>query len=112
MLALEALLGAGFDRGTGCGQFLQPHLAPLQLLRNGHPIGDVGLIRRLGFYQQIGHFLLELGFDPAGVLVAQRAVAAGVGVDLGAVQRHRTHLQHADLTRQQQHLDEQRLDLL
>ena len=37
---------------------------------------------------------------------------AGIGVDLGAVQRHRAHLEHAHLAGQQKHLDEQRLDLL
>ena len=36
---------------------------------------------------------------------------AGVGVDLRAVQRDRAHLQNAHLARQQQDLNEQRLDL-
>ena len=36
---------------------------------------------------------------------------AGVGVDLRAVERNRAHLQHAHLARQQQNLNEQRLDL-
>ena len=54
---------------------------------------------------------LQLRFDLARMLVRQRAVPAGVGVDLRAVQRHRAHLQHAHLARQQQHLNEQRLDL-
>ena len=35
---------------------------------------------------------LELGFDLARVLVRQCAVAAGVGVDLGAVERDGAHL--------------------
>ncbi len=63
----------------------------------------------------------------SNMLVGQRAVTAGVGVDLGAVQRHRPHLRHPrlaippsyawrnlgpafDLPRQLQHLDKQRLD--
>jgi hypothetical protein len=33
-------------------------------------------------------------------------------VDLGPIQCHRAHLQHPNLTCQQQHFDEQRLDLL
>jgi len=37
---------------------------------------------------------------------------AGVGVDLRAVERNRSHFQHAHLARQQQHLNEQRFDLL
>ncbi len=39
-------------------------------------------------------------------------MAAGVGVDLGPIQCHRAHRENAHLARQQQHLDEQRLDLL
>ena len=46
------------------------------------------------------------------MLIGQRAVAAGIGVDLGAVERHRAHLEHAHLARHRQHLDEQSLDLL
>src|SRR5258707_8546660 len=44
--------------------------------------------------------------DLAGVLVRQRAVPAGVGVDLGAVQRNGAHLEHPHLARQLQHLHE------
>src|SRR5436853_6858688 len=40
------------------------------------------------------------------------AVAAGGGVDLGAVERDRAQLQHAHLTGELQDLDEQRLDRL
>jgi len=39
-------------------------------------------------------------------------VPAGIGVDLGPVKRHCAHLQHAHLTRQQQHLHKQAFDLL
>jgi len=46
------------------------------------------------------------------MLVGQRAVPAGIGVDLGAVECHRAHLEHAHLARYLQHLDEQTLDLL
>jgi hypothetical protein len=45
------------------------------------------LIRRLNFCHQFGHFGLQLGLDLAGMLIGQRAVAAGIGVDLGAIQR-------------------------
>ena len=55
----------------------------------------------------------ELRLDLAGVFMRrQRAVPAGVGVNLRAVQRHRPHLQNAHLPRQQQHLNEQSFDLL
>jgi hypothetical protein len=39
-------------------------------------------------------------------------VTAGIGVQLGAIQRHRAQLQHAHLAGHRQHLYEQRLDLL
>jgi hypothetical protein len=38
-------------------------------------------------------------------------VPAGIGVDLGAVQSHRAHLEQAHLARQLQHLDKQLRDL-
>ena len=50
--------------------------------------------------------------DLARVLIGQRAVAAGIGVDLRAIQPDRAQLEHAHLARQQQHLHEQRFDLL
>jgi hypothetical protein len=43
------------------------------------------------------------------MLIGQRAVAAGIGVDLVP---SRAHLEHAHLARHRQHLDEQSLDLL
>ena len=46
------------------------------------------------------------------MLIRQRAMAAGVGVDLGAVERDRAQLQHAHLTGELQDLDEQGLDRL
>ena len=41
----------------------------------------------------------------------QRAVTAGVGVDLGAIERHGAELQHPHLAGHAEHLHEQRLDL-
>jgi hypothetical protein len=46
------------------------------------------------------------------MLVGKRAVPAGAGVDLRAVQPDRAHLQNANLARQLKNLDEQLLDLL
>ncbi len=46
------------------------------------------------------------------MLIRQRTVAAGVGVDLGPIQRHRAQFQHAHLTGQFQNLDKQRFDFL
>ena len=90
----------------------QALLAPRQFVGDRHAVGNVRLVRRLGLGHQIGHLGLQLRLDLARMLIGQRAVPAGVGVDLRAVERHRAHLQHAHLARQQQHLNEQRLDLL
>ena len=94
LLPLEPLLGTRLDRRTGCCQLLQSLLAPCQFLRERHAVGNIRLIRRLGLRQQVRHLGLQLRLDLARVLIGQRAVAAGIGVDLGAVQRHRAHLQH------------------
>ena len=89
----------------------QPLFPPLQFLRDRKTIGNVGLIGRFGLRHQFGHLGLQLLFDLAGVLVRQRAVPAGIGVDLGPVQRNRAQLQNPHLARQSQHLHEQALDL-
>ena len=70
------------------------------------------LVRRLGLGHQLGHFGLQLRLDLARMLVRQRAMTTGVGVDLRAIQRHRAHLQDAHFPRHAQNLDEQSLDLL
>ena len=67
------------------------------------PLGNIRLIGGLG---------LQLRFDLARMLIRQRAVLAGVGVDLRPVQAYRPQLQKAHLGRQKQNLDEQPLDLL
>ena len=82
-----------------------------QFLGDRQAVGEVRPVRRLGLGQQVGHFL-QLRLDPARTLVGQCTVPAGIGVDLGAVERHRAHLEHAHLARHRQHLDEQPLDLL
>ena len=89
LLALEAFLGARLDLRARLGQLRQPLLAPRQLVGNRHAVRQVGLIRSLGLGHQLGHLGLQLRLDPAGMLIGQRAVAAGVGVDLRAIQRHR-----------------------
>jgi hypothetical protein len=74
-------------------------------------IRQVDPIRSFGRGQQLGHLGPQLRLDLARMRKGQRAVAARIGMDLGAIQRHRPHLQHAHLARQQQHLHKQRLDL-
>src|SRR3954470_11701335 len=90
----------------------QALLAPGQFVWDRHPVRHIRLIRRLRLGHQLRNFSLQLGFDPARMLIRQRAVAAGVGVDLGAVERDGAQLQHADLTGELQYLHEQGLDLL
>jgi hypothetical protein len=94
------------------GDLHQALLAPCQLVRDRQAVRHIILIGRVGLGHQRSHLGLQLRFNLARVLVRQRAVAAGVGVDLGAVERDRAHLQHAHLARQQQHLHEQCLDRL
>jgi hypothetical protein len=103
LLALKAFPSARFDPGSGLGELCQTLLAARQFLRDRQAVWEV---------RPVGHFGLQWRRDPAGMLIAQRAVAAGVGVDLGAIQRHRAHPQQTHLARQFQHLDEQPLDLL
>ena len=110
-LARMTLLGARLDLGARFGHLAQALLAPRQFVGDRHAIGNVGRVRRLGFGHQIGDFGLQLRLDLARMLIGKRAVPAGVGVDLRAVETNRAHLQHAHLARQQQNLNEQRLDL-
>src|SRR4051812_39082260 len=112
LLTVEAFLGPRLDLGSGLGEFRQALLAPRQFIGDRQAIGNVRLIGRLGLGQQVGHLGLQLRLDPAGMLIRQCAVAAGIGVNLGAVERHRAHLEHAHRARHRQHLDEQTLDLL
>ena len=111
-LALIALLGPRLDLLARLRDLPQALLAPRQLFGDRQAVGNVRRIGRLRLGHQIGHLGLQLRFDLARVLIGKSAVPAGVGVDLRAVQRHRAHLQHAHLARQQEHLNEQRLDLL
>ena len=110
-LALITLLGARFDLRARLRDFTQALFAPRQFFGDRHAVGNIRRIRRLGFGHQIGHFGLQLRFDLARVFIRKRAVPAGVGVYLRAVQRERAHLQNAHLARQKQHLNEQRLNL-
>ena len=89
------------DLRARLSDFPQALLAPRQFFGDRHPVGNVRGVRRLGFGQQCSHFGLQLRFDPAGVLIGKRAMPAGVGVDLRAVQRDRAHhLQNAHLAPQ------------
>jgi len=111
-LARVALPGARLDLRLRLGDLAQTLLAPRQFVGDRHAVGNIRLVRRLGLGHEIGDLGLQLLRDPARILVGKRAVPAGVGVDLRAVQPDRAHLQNAHLARQLKDLDEQLLDLL
>ena len=111
-LLLEAFLGAGFKLGAGLGKLGQTLLTARQFLRNRHAVHHISLIGGFRPCQQFGHFGLQLAFDLGGMFIGQRAVPAGIGVDLGAIQRHRAKLEQAHLAGQFQHPHEQRFDVL
>ena len=109
MLPFETLFGARLDLRASLGDFLQALLAPRQLVRDRHPVRQVSFIGGFGLRHQFRNLGLQLRLDLARVLIGQRAVLAGVGVDLRAVQRDRAQFEHAHLARQKQNLHEQRL---
>ena len=59
-----------------------------------HAVRDVHLVRRFCLGHEIGHFGLQLGRQLARMVIGQRAVPAGIGVDLGPVEPDRAQLQH------------------
>jgi hypothetical protein len=83
---LVSLLGPRFHPGLRRGNRRQAILPTLDLVGQTHPVGHQRLIRSFRQGQQLLHFGLQLRFDLLGVSIRQRAVPAGVGVNLGAVQ--------------------------
>jgi hypothetical protein len=92
-----------------CDQRAQAVFAPGDLCGHVHPVECSLRIAALGQRQQL-HFLAQLRLDLVGVRPRQGLVLAGVGLDLGAVQRDGPKLEQLHLARQHQHLHEQRLD--
>ena len=97
LLSGITLFGARLDLRARLGDLLQPLFPPLKFFRDRKIIGNIGLIGRFGLRQQIGHLGLQLLFDLAGMLIGQRTVPAGIGVDLGPVKPNRAQLQNPDL---------------
>jgi len=102
---LQALTGLGDDR--------QPGLAPCDLGRDV-PLGFVllGFISLQRTLEQGIDLRLQLRLGLEHVAVAHRLVAAGVGLELGAVHRDGAQLDQTHLTRQTHHLHEQVAQLL
>jgi len=109
--ARVTFLGARFDLRARFGKLAQALLAQRQFFRDRHAVRNIRCIRCLGLGHQIGDLGLQLRLDLARMFIRQRAMSAGIGVDLSAVKPDRSHLQHAHLARQMQHLNEQRLNL-
>jgi len=75
-LAHQALRGARLNLGLRLSDRRQPHLTPLQLLGNRHPVRDIPSIRPLGKAQQLLHFPLQCVF-PARMRDGSEVEAVG-----------------------------------
>jgi len=84
----------------------------IYVTRHVQAVGQRLGIAALGQLQPALDFLAQLRFDLVGVRPRQRLVFAGVGGNLGAVQRDVPQLEQLHLARQQQNLHEQFLHLL
>lgn len=71
-------------------------LAPLQLCRNIQPLRQWLGVGAFDTGEQLLNLRLLLRLD-SGMAVRQRAVARGVGVQLGPIERHRAELQQLHL---------------
>ncbi len=111
LLALKTLFCPRLQLGTGFSQLLQALVAQRQFVWYRHAVGNVGGVGGLRLGQQFGDLGFQLRLDLARAPIRKRAVAAGIGMDLGAIQANRAQPHHAHLARQQQHLHEQLLDL-
>ena len=104
-------LGARFVFQTLAGRIElgAQRLAPGQLRRQRLRIMVVG-VRRLGLRGQGGDVGRQFGPQRRRTVIAHRADLRGIGVDLGAVDRHCAQPQQSRFTRQQQHVQERRLE--
>jgi hypothetical protein len=91
-LACVAFLRPRLDDRACPGDLGQALFAPCELLGNRHPIRHIGLIDRFCHGGELGDLLAQMHLDLTGTLIGQGAMAARVGVDFGAIQRHRPQL--------------------
>jgi hypothetical protein len=112
LLVRETVSGPRLNLRPGLGQLLQALLTARQFLGDRQAVGEIRPVCRFGLGQQVGHLGFQLRLDPTRMLVGQRAVTAGLGVELGAVQGHRAHLEQTHFACQEQDLSEQSPDLL
>ncbi len=106
--SVRLIWSVGCTPGIGGFGGLPPGFLPVSpafdLSRQAH---CVGYVRPVGLLRQDQQFLylgFEVRFDLLDVPMGERAVARGVGVNLGAVQADRAQLQQFHLLRQFQHL--------
>jgi hypothetical protein len=85
-----------------------PHDAPAR--RGSAIVIGIRLIRRIGFAIRSANSAFSRALPLARMVVIQRTVAAGIGIDRRPVEPDRAQLQHTHLVGQQQYLHEQRLD--
>ena len=93
---------------AGLADGRQARLAALDLRRQVQlRLARLGLVGGLGTPQQGVDLCLEFSLGLLHALVAHRLVAAGVGLELGAVDGHRAQLDQTHLTGEPDHLHEQ-----
>ena len=104
----QPFLGPCFHAFHGFAELGDAVLAALDFLGNGQPVLQRGAVGALGFGQQFGDLLAGQLHLLDRVAVAHRAVFAGIGQNLGAVDGHGevAHLQHAGPRREFEHLVE------
>ena len=86
-------------------------MPPGEFLREAQAFGQRRLIGCLRAGEHRLDFGFQLRLDLLRMPVGQRAVARGIGVNLGAVERDRAKLEQLHLAGDAQHLHEQCLDL-
>jgi hypothetical protein len=111
LLGLVTRLSPGLNLLLGHCDHLQSLLAPRQLQRHVHPLGQRLVVGLLGQTHQFLDLVLERLFDALGVRPTQGFVLAGVGLDLGPVQADFAQLHQPHRPGNQQDLDEQPLTL-
>ena len=84
--ALESLLGTGFNLGFRRRYCRRPVFAAPDLVGQFHAIRHRRLVGGFGQCHQLLYFRFQLRLNLLGVCMGQRAVSAGIGVNLGAVQ--------------------------
>ena len=111
LLAGIALGGARLDLRLGLPDRCQTFFTTRQFLRDAHALGQRLGIGGLGASEHFLDFGFQLRLDLLRMPVGQRAMARGVGVNLGAIECDGAQFEQLHLPGNDQHLHEQCLDL-